>query len=175
MVAQDSCSSVLAVCLHLSILAEMLLQCYLVDSLLWPGCVDLSPGEVGGLPHVHIVGRDLGASGALGTLPGQGHGGAITAEDGDAMRGRGGSWDWKERSTSPLLFWEGNLKPGHALLHCLKRTGCVHNNGIYCKTDKSTNLCLESTMSSQLTTHWIGEVESEDSLIILPNISVKLP
>lgn len=55
--------------------------------------VDLLPHQRVGVAPVDVVGFDLGAAAVFGFLPGDGHGGAVAAQQGDAVRSAGSRWD----------------------------------------------------------------------------------
>lgn len=54
--------------------------------------VDLLPNQRVGVSLVDVVSVDFGAATVFGFLPGQSHGGAVTAQQGDAEGSAGSRW-----------------------------------------------------------------------------------
>lgn len=60
--------------------------------------VDLLPHQRVGVTPVDVVGFDHGAAAVFGFLPGDGHGGAVAAQQGDAVRSAGSRWDANKKT-----------------------------------------------------------------------------
>lgn len=63
--------------------------------------VDLLPQQRVCVAPVDVVGFDPGAAAVFGFLPGDGHGGAVAAQQGDAVRRAGSRWDANKKA--PML------------------------------------------------------------------------
>lgn len=91
----------LSIYVALSLLFSKSISTHGADSLLDGRQVDLLPQVSVGVTLVDVVGVDLGAAAVFGTLPGDGHGGAVTAQHGDAEGSAGSGWEEPE---TPINF-----------------------------------------------------------------------